>query len=148
MTAASVTSSVLGTESFTDYEQKVYTKHQEAAELEIVGLLNVLLSRMLLLQLLKEWAAKSGYRFNGIRVINIRLKSGKMWQVWSPVFLKAKPKGKRGRVARRQKGAIRHLGLEMLGIIRQVSPALIEVCVSMAVRVLPASLCDICREVF
>nr|MBL0700809.1 hypothetical protein [Desulfobacterales bacterium] len=51
----------------------------------------------------------------------------------SPVFLRAKPKGKRGRSAKRQKGVLRHLGLELLGIIKQTSPALIEICTSMAV---------------
>jgi hypothetical protein len=133
MTAAGVISSVLGTESFADYEQSVYKKYQETAEREIIGLLNAVLVSMPLLQVLKAWAAKSACRFHGLRAINIRLKSGETWQVWSPIFLKAKPKGKRGRAPRRQKGAVRHLGLELLGIIRQVSPALIEVCVSMAV---------------
>lgn len=133
MTAANVITSVLGTDSFADYEQSVYKKHQEAAESEIVEALNELLSSMPLLYVLKSWAIKSACRFNGFRAINIRLKSGKMWQVKSPVFIKAKPKRKRGRVAKRQKGVVKHLGLELLGIIRQVSPALIEVCVSMAV---------------
>lgn len=133
MTAAEVITSFLGTESFADYEQNVYKKHQEAAEREIVEILNALLCSIALLQILKGWAARCACRFHGFRIINIRLKSGKMWQVRSPTFLKAKPKGRRGRVARRHKGAMRHLGLELLGIIRQVSPALIEICVSMAV---------------
>lgn len=40
---------------------------------------------------------------------------------------------KKGRSPKRQKGTIRHLALELLGIIKKVSPALIEICVSMAV---------------
>jgi hypothetical protein len=40
---------------------------------------------------------------------------------------------KKGRSPKRQKGTVRHLGLELLGIIKKVSPALIEICVSMAV---------------
>lgn len=40
---------------------------------------------------------------------------------------------KKGRAPKRNKGALRHLGLELLGIIKKVSPALIEICVSMAV---------------
>lgn len=133
MTAADVITSFLGTDSFTDYEQGVYKRHQKAAESEIVEVLNGLLSSMPLLHVLKSWARKSACRFNGFRDIKIRLKSGEIWQVKSPVFIKAKPKGKRGRVAKRQKGVVKHLGLELLGIIRQVSPALIEVCVSMSV---------------
>ena len=133
MTAASAITSVLGTDSFADYEQNVYRRHQEAAEVEIVASLNVIVSSAFLLQVLKSWAKKAACRFYGFRNITIRLKSGKLWQVLSPVFIKTKPKGKRGRVAKRQKGVVRHLGLELLGIIRQVSPALVEVCVSMAV---------------
>lgn len=45
----------------------------------------------------------------------------------------SKPKRKRGKPPRRQKGALRHLGLEILGIINRISPSLIEICVSMAV---------------
>ena len=40
---------------------------------------------------------------------------------------------KRGRIPNRQKGRLRHLGLELLGIIKKVTPALVEICVSMAV---------------
>ena len=36
-------------------------------------------------------------------------------------------------ITERQKGALRHLGLELLGILKRISPALIEICVSMAV---------------
>ena len=49
------------------------------------------------------------------------------------MFLKAKPKKKKGRPPKRRKGVLRHLGLELLGIIKKVSPALIYICVSMAV---------------
>ena len=123
----------LGTDSFADYERSVYEQHQQKAEQEIVETLNLLLSSVLFLQILKEWSAKTACRFYGLRDIRIRLKSGQEWTVRSPVFLKAKPKGKRGRTPKRHKGALRHLGLELMGIIKQVSPALIEICVSMAV---------------
>jgi len=36
-------------------------------------------------------------------------------------------------LSKRQKGALRHLGLELLGIIKRISPALIDICISMAV---------------
>ncbi len=125
--------SILGADSFTDYERNVYEKYQQKAEQEIADMLNLLLSSIPFLLVLKQWAAKTACRFYGFRDISIRLKSGQKFNVQSPVFLKAKPKGKRGRVPKRRKGALRHLGLELIGIIKQVSPALVEVCVSMAV---------------
>jgi len=126
-------SSILGTGSFTDYERSVYEKYQQKAEQEIADMLNLLLSSIPFLLVLKQWAAKTACRFHGFRDITIRLKSGRKYTVRSPVFLKAKPKRGRGRVPKRHKGALRHLGLELTGIIKQVSPALVEVCVSMAV---------------
>ena len=125
--------SVLGTDSFADYERSVYEKHQQNAEREIADKLRLLLSSTPYLLVLKQWSAKAACRFMGFREISIRLKSGEIIKVHSPVFLKAKPKGKRGRPPKRWKGALRHLGLELLGILKRVSPALIEVCVSMAV---------------
>jgi hypothetical protein len=47
-------------------------------------------------------------------------------------ILKARPQ-KKGKSPKRQKGTLRHLGLELLGIIKKISPALIETCVSMAI---------------
>lgn len=133
MTVDSVITSVFNTQDFAQYEQNVYEQHQEMAEREIIAKLNELLSNALFLALLKQWGAQSACRFLGYREITVRLKSGKQWNVLSPVFLRSKPKGKRGRAPKRQKGALRHLGLELLGIIKQVSPALIEICISMAV---------------
>ncbi len=133
MAVTDVISSFLETDNFAEYEQSVYEKHLQEAEQEISDMLNLLLSSNPFLQILKQWSAKTACRFQGYRDIGIRLKSGKKWNVRSPVFLKAKPKGKRGRPPKRQKGALRHLGLELVGIIKQVSPALVEVCVSMAV---------------
>jgi len=133
VTVNSVITSVLGTEDFAEYEQNVYEKYQEMAELEIIAKLNALLSNALFLKILKQWSAQYAYRFLKYREITIRLKSGRQWKVLSPVFLRAKPKRKRGRSPKRQKGALRHLGLELLGIIKRISPALIEICVSMAV---------------
>ncbi len=125
--------SILETDNFIDYERSVYEKHQQKAEREIIETLNSLLSSVPFLLVLKQWAAKTACRFYGFRDINIRLKSGQKYTVRSPVFLKAKPKRKRGREPKQHKGALRHLGLELLGIIKQVSPALVEICVSMAV---------------
>lgn len=133
MAAVNIITQFFETDSFASYEQSVYDKYQEAAEREIVKSLNELLSNFFYLQLLKEWGAKSACRFQGFQTISIRLKSGQEWKIESPVFYKAKSKRKQNRSKERQKGAIRHLGLELLGIIKQVSPALIEVCVSMAV---------------
>ena len=133
MTVDSIIRSAFNTEDFAQYEQDLYAKHQEMAESEIIAKLNQLLSNALFLMLLKQWGAQSACRFLEYREITVRLKSGKQWHVFSPVFLRSKPKGQRGRSPKRQKGALRHLGLELLGIIKQISPALIEICVSMAV---------------
>ena len=133
MTVNNVITSVLGTEDFAEYEQDVYEKYQEMAELEIIAKLNSLLFNIVFLKILKQWGAQCACRFLEYREITIRLKSGRRWKVLSPVFLRAKPKNKRGRPPKRQKGALRHLGLELLGIIKRISPALIEICVSMAV---------------
>ncbi len=133
MTIESVITSVLSAENFAQYEQTVYEKYQELAEREIITKLNKLLSDASYLTLLKQWGNQCACRFLEYREITVRLKSGQRWQVLSPAFLRAKPKNKRGRPPKRQKGALRHLGLELLGIIKQTSPALIDICVSMAV---------------
>ena len=133
MTIDQTISSIFGTPDFAQYEQDVYEKYQEIAEKEIAVQLNDLLSNLIFLTILKQWAAQHACRFIGYREITVRLKSGKQSKVLSPAFLRTKPKGKCGRRQKRQKGALRHLGLEFLGIIKQVSPALIEICVSMAV---------------
>lgn len=133
MTVDGAISLALGTENFADYEQNVYGKYQEMAERDIIAKLSSLLSSVVFLNILKEWGRQCACRFLEYRKINIRLKSGRQWQIWSPVFLRAKPKRKAGRAPKRQKGALRHLGLELLGIINRISPALIEICVSMAV---------------
>ena len=133
MTVENVITSVFGTEDYSQYEQTVYEKYQQMAEAEIITELNRLLSSACFLILLKQWGAQCACRFLGYRDITVRMKSGQSWKVRTPVFLRAKPKNKRGRAMKRQQGALRHLGLELLGIIKQVSPDLIEVCVSMAV---------------
>ncbi len=133
MTAKNIIVSTFGTDNFAQYEQNTYDKYQEMAERELIDKLNELLTSLAYLTLLKQWSAQCACRFIGYRKITIRLKSGKSWKIHSPAFLRAKPKGKTGKPPKRQKGALRHLGLELLGIIKQTSPALIEVCVSMAV---------------
>ncbi|MCK5591751.1 MAG: hypothetical protein KAI72_07330 [Candidatus Pacebacteria bacterium] len=125
--------SFLGTENFAEYEQNVYEKYQKKAECEIIGKINALLSDPDFLNILKAWGAQCACRFIEFREITIRLKSGLQLKIQSPVFLRSKPKKKRGRAPKRQKGALRHLGLELLGIIKRISPALFEICVSMAV---------------
>ena len=132
MSTADVISSILELEDFASYEQSVYEKYQEVAEREIINNLNLLLSNIIFIQILKDWGAKAAYKSHGFREITIRLKSGKKWKVMSPIFLKAKPKLRRkGRPPKRRKGVLRHLGLELLGIIKKISPALTEICVSM-----------------
>ncbi len=128
-----VVTSYLGTDNFADYEQEIYRKHQANAEHEIIARLNKLLANVIFWSILKKWAGQCACRFLEYREINIRLKSGQQWKICSPVFQRAKPKGKRGKPPKRQKGTIRHLGLEILGIINKISPSLIEICVSMAV---------------
>jgi hypothetical protein len=133
MTVDSAITSVFGIEDFAQYEQNAYEKYQEMAEREIIAKLNELLSNLSFLMILKRWSARCACRFLEYREISVRLKSGQQGKVLSPVFLRTKPKRKRGRYPKRQKGALRHLGLELVGIIKQTSPALIEICVSMAV---------------
>ena len=133
MTANRMISSAFGIDDFAKYEQEVYEKYQEIAEREIIDKINDLLLKSLFLEMLKYWGGQCAYRFLEYREITIRLKSGRSWEINSPVFLRQKPKNKRGRPLGRQKGALRHLGLELLGIIKRISPALIEICVSMAV---------------
>jgi ribosomal protein L31E len=125
--------SFLGTANFAEYEQNVYEKYQEMAEYEIIAKLNLLLASVVFLEILKRWASQCGCRYLEYREITVRLKSGRPLKVQSPVFLRAKPKKKRGRSPKRHKGALRHLGLELLGILKRISPALMEICVSMAV---------------
>jgi len=133
MTVDRVIASVFETEDFAQYEKNVYEKYQEMAEREIIARLNELLSSLPFLTILKQWSTQCACRFLEYREITVRLKSGQRWKILSPVFLRAKPKKKRGRSPKRQKGVLRHLGLELLGIIKQTSPALIEICIAMAV---------------
>jgi len=133
VTANRMISSVFGIDDFAKYEQEVYEKYQEIAEREIIDKINELLLKNLFLEMLKYWGGQCAYRFLEYRKITIRLKSGRSWEINSPVFLRQKPKKKRGRPPERQKGSLRHLGLELLGIMKRISPALIEICVSMAV---------------
>jgi len=125
--------SEFGVREFATFENETYAKYQEIAEQEIIDKLAALLSANHFLALVKQWGIKCGCSYKENRTVTIRLKSGKTWDISSPVFLRAKPKGKRGRKPKRQKGTIRHLGLELLGIVYRLSPALVEVCVSMAV---------------
>ncbi len=120
--------------------KNVYAEHQEMAECEIITKLNELLSTAFFLTKLKQWSMRCACRFVEYREITVCMKSGKRWKVLSPVFLRAKPKRKCGRPPKRRKGVLRHLGLEILGIIKQASPALIETCVSMAVLCLHSKL--------
>lgn len=133
MTAVSVMKPLCDADDFAQYEQDIYEKYQEMAEREIIAQLNEFLLSVTLLSLLKQWGAQCACRFKGYREITIRLKSGRQWKIFSPVFYRANPKKKPGRPLKRQKGALRHLGLELLGIIKRTSPALVQICVSMAV---------------
>lgn len=132
MAVADSINKILGTDNFADYEQNIYDSYQEKAERDIVSRLNTLLSSEPFLQIVKVWAARCACKFHGFRYITIRLRSGREYKIYSPVFLKAKPK-KKGRTPNRQKGRVRHLGLELVGIIKRVTPALVEICLSMAV---------------
>jgi len=126
--------SVFGTDNFAHFEQKEYAKYQEMAEESIISKLHDFLNLSDLLEVLKRYAAKGAYRFVEYRDITIRLKSGESRHISSPVFLRAKSKQKvRGRKPKRRKCVLIHLGLELLGMSHKISPALMEVCISMAV---------------
>lgn len=79
---------------------------------------------------LKLLGGKLGMRFKEYRTIRIRLCSGLQLTITTPYFLKAKPK--RGRKKRGPNGRGKHLGLEVLGILGQVSPAFLSKTVQMA----------------
>lgn len=79
---------------------------------------------------LKLLGGKLGMRFKEYRTIRIRLCSGLQVTIRTPYFLKAKPK--RGRKKRGPNGRGKHLGLEILGILGQVSPAFLSKTVQMA----------------
>lgn len=121
MTVENVITSVFGTDDYSQYEQTVYEEYQQKAEAKIITRLNTLLSTTCFLALLKQWGAGCACRFIEYRDITVRMKSGRSWNVRSPVFLRAKPKNKRGRAMKRQQGVLRHLGLEVLGIIKLTS---------------------------
>lgn len=120
-------------EWFIKLEEDTYRKHQEQAEQEIVQKLNLLFFNFIFLSILRQWGAQKGCRYHGHRTIKIRLKSGRVWEIDSPVFIKAPDKKKgRGRPKRR-KNVLFHLGLELLGFVDRKSPTLVQQCVTMAV---------------
>jgi len=125
--------SAIDAPSFAQFEHNVYDRYQAIAEQEIVDTINRLFADLAFIFRLKQGSGQCACRFYGLRTVSIRLKSGKSWDILSPVFLRAKPKRKPGRSRKRQTGALRHLGLEMLGIIKHISPALVETCIAMAV---------------
>jgi len=125
--------SVFGTDNFAHLEQQEYAKYQAMADKSIIAKLQKFLNLASILKCLKGSRAKSAYRFKEYRNITIRLKSGKSYKISSPVFIRSKSKRKRGRKPDRRKGALLHLGLELLGISHKTSPALMETCVMMAV---------------
>lgn len=132
MTLDQTIESVLGSESFPQFEQDTYERYQKQAEDEIADKLQQLLNTVLFFDALKLSVGRLGYRFLGYRTIKIRLKSGEQREISSPVFQRTPRKRRAGRRSKRQKGSIRHFGLEVLGIIEKVSPALVEICVTMA----------------
>lgn len=101
MTVDGAITSLLDTANFAEYEQNVYEKFQEKAEHEIIAKLNSLLASVLFLEISKQWATQCACRFLEYREITVRLKSGRQWKVRSPVFLRSKPKRKRGRSPKR-----------------------------------------------
>ena len=70
MAAADAIKQVLGMDNFADYEQTVYDKYQENAEHEIVDNLNITLSSMPFLQLLKVWVLNAPVSF----MVSVRLR--------------------------------------------------------------------------
>ena len=117
--------------NFIDCEESIYRKYEEQAEYEIIEKLSEYLSNPLFLLLLKNICGGYGYRFDGYRKVGIRLRSGKKWQVFSPVFIKRHPRKKKKSRSKRER-VTRHFGLELLGIINHMTPGLLQVCVSMA----------------
>ncbi len=131
--AFEVVSSALGSESFSAYERKVYEKHQKAAEEEIARTLKALLSNFALLSLLLDWAKTNNFRLKEFRSVGIRFRSGRKYELPSPVFIERPPAERpRGRPPKRRKKVLRHLGLELLGLGDKVSPAFREACATSA----------------
>ncbi len=104
MTVDKAIEAEFGASEFATLEHETYAKYQEIAEQEIIDKLAALLSANHFLALIKQWGVKCGCSYKEYRTVTIRLKSGKIWEISSPVFLRAKPKGKRGRKPKRQKG--------------------------------------------
>jgi hypothetical protein len=96
----------------------------------ILGVLEQRLTDPVFLQQLKLLGGKMGMGFKEYRTIRVRLCSGLQLTITSPYFLKAKPK--RGRKKRGPNGRGKHLGLEVLGILGQTSPAFLSKTVQMA----------------
>lgn len=83
------------------------------------------------LEKLKVLAAAKGMKYKELRKVNIRLWTGKIITVWTPYFLKAKPK--RGRKKRGPNGRGAYLGLDVLGFIDRGSPNIVSEVVELAV---------------
>jgi hypothetical protein len=67
---------------------------------------------------LKRLAVKKAMRFCGFRKTSVRIFTGRTLTIFSPYFIKAKPKRKRKRAPN---GSGCHLGLEVLGFIERTS---------------------------
>jgi len=112
-------------------EQEIRAKYMRQADEEIHEELQALLTSKEFIAYLKEIAGKCGYKYEGMRSIQIRLSSGNSITVKSPTFLKAKPK--KGKRKKNRKDVICHFGLEFLGFIERKSPLLASICTQFAV---------------
>jgi hypothetical protein len=83
--------------------------------------LNKVLESITFLFLLKNLASKKGYRFKGMRNIQVYCPGGQRVVIRSPYFLKANSK-KKGRKKKGPNGRGTHLGLEILGFVQKVAP--------------------------
>lgn len=118
------------TGSFRQFEDEMMKLMNELEASLIECVLEVRLTDPAFLIQLQRLGGKLGMRFKEYRTIRIRLCSGLQVTTTTPYFLKAK--SKRGRKKRGPNGRGKHLGLEVLGILGQVSPAFLSKTVQMA----------------
>ncbi len=88
------------------------------------AMLQALLMKEFLLNLLKTYAGRHGMRFKEYRRITLTLSNGQRIEVDSPYFIKAKAHGRRKK--RGPNGSGEHIGLKVLGFVGRVSPGLLS----------------------
>ncbi|MCP4252833.1 MAG: hypothetical protein GY775_05395 [Candidatus Scalindua sp.] len=115
---------------FRQFEDDLMTLVNQLEAFLTMYALENLFSDPVFLARLKLLGGKLGMRFQRHQILHVRLGNGLQIPVLSPYFLKTIPK--RGRKKRGRNGRGKHLGLGILGIVGQASPAFLSKTVQMA----------------